>query len=227
MRVCYEQVKIQVSKESLGGIPIWIIILSILIGLLILAIVIFALWKVHTRFSQITVLSWSSHSQLNKILEVFCRCSWWAVGEKHLCFLWHHRVASLRRQAEQLQVGVASHQYPPAFLDGLLQEKIQGILQGVKGRWPDWQSEASHTAGGGPHTRGRTLRHSDVFRHYCCFPAGVSTQEVLRQLYKAANKERKKEPKHQLQQALSGIVHRRCAPAQIKQQSSICWHCIQ
>ncbi|XP_061887204.1 integrin alpha-1 isoform X2 [Entelurus aequoreus] len=38
-------VKIQVTKESLGGIPIWIIILSILIGLLILALVIFALWK--------------------------------------------------------------------------------------------------------------------------------------------------------------------------------------
>ncbi|CAJ1070776.1 integrin alpha-1 [Xyrichtys novacula] len=38
-------VKIQVTKETLGGIPIWIIILSILIGLLILALVIFALWK--------------------------------------------------------------------------------------------------------------------------------------------------------------------------------------
>ncbi|KAF7666467.1 hypothetical protein LDENG_00106670 [Lucifuga dentata] len=38
-------VKIQVSKESLGGIPVWIIIISILIGLLILALVIFALWK--------------------------------------------------------------------------------------------------------------------------------------------------------------------------------------
>ncbi|XP_068608932.1 integrin alpha-1 [Brachionichthys hirsutus] len=38
-------VKIQVSKENLGGIPIWIIIISILIGLLILALVIFALWK--------------------------------------------------------------------------------------------------------------------------------------------------------------------------------------
>lgn len=38
-------VKIQVSKESLGGIPIWIIILSILLGLLILALVIFILWK--------------------------------------------------------------------------------------------------------------------------------------------------------------------------------------
>lgn len=136
-------------------------------------------------------------------------------------------MASLRRQAEELQVGVASHQCPPAFLDGLLQEKIQGILQGVKGGWPDWQSEASHTAGGGPHTRGRTLRHSDVFRHCGCFPAGVSTQEVPRQLYKAAKKERKKEPKHQLQQALSGIVHGRCAPAQIKQQSSICLHYIQ
>ncbi|XP_071321704.1 integrin alpha-1 isoform X2 [Trachinotus anak] len=38
-------VKIQVSKESLGGIPIWVIIISILIGLLILALVIFILWK--------------------------------------------------------------------------------------------------------------------------------------------------------------------------------------
>uniref|UniRef100_A0A8D3BUL3 VWFA domain-containing protein n=1 Tax=Scophthalmus maximus TaxID=52904 RepID=A0A8D3BUL3_SCOMX len=37
---------IQVSKEALGGIPIWVIIISILIGLLILALVIFALWKV-------------------------------------------------------------------------------------------------------------------------------------------------------------------------------------
>uniref|UniRef100_A0A3Q3VMZ6 VWFA domain-containing protein n=1 Tax=Mola mola TaxID=94237 RepID=A0A3Q3VMZ6_MOLML len=40
-------VKIQVSKEALGGIPIWIIIISILIGLLILALVIFVLWKVN------------------------------------------------------------------------------------------------------------------------------------------------------------------------------------
>lgn len=46
MCVCANQVKIQVSKETLGGIPIWIIILSILAGLLILALVIFALWKV-------------------------------------------------------------------------------------------------------------------------------------------------------------------------------------
>ncbi|XP_071751107.2 integrin alpha-1 [Centroberyx gerrardi] len=38
-------VKVQVSKESLGGIPWWIILISILIGLLILALVIFALWK--------------------------------------------------------------------------------------------------------------------------------------------------------------------------------------
>ncbi|XP_077479570.1 integrin alpha-1 [Stigmatopora argus] len=38
-------VKIQISKESLSGIPIWIIIISILIGLLILALVIFVLWK--------------------------------------------------------------------------------------------------------------------------------------------------------------------------------------
>uniref|UniRef100_A0A671UNV5 Integrin, alpha 1 n=1 Tax=Sparus aurata TaxID=8175 RepID=A0A671UNV5_SPAAU len=41
------QVKIQVSKETSGGIPFWIIIISILIGLLILALVIFALWKVN------------------------------------------------------------------------------------------------------------------------------------------------------------------------------------
>lgn len=46
MYVCANQVKIQVSKETLGGIPVWIIIISILIGLLILALVIFALWKV-------------------------------------------------------------------------------------------------------------------------------------------------------------------------------------
>ncbi|XP_036450179.1 integrin alpha-1 [Colossoma macropomum] len=39
------EVKVQISKESRGGIPLWIIILSILIGLLILALVIFALWK--------------------------------------------------------------------------------------------------------------------------------------------------------------------------------------
>lgn len=38
-------VVIQVSKEALGGIPWWVILLSILIGLLILALVIFALWK--------------------------------------------------------------------------------------------------------------------------------------------------------------------------------------
>ncbi|XP_051794568.1 integrin alpha-1 [Acanthochromis polyacanthus] len=38
-------VKIQVSKETIGGIPFWIIILSILIGLLILALVIFILWR--------------------------------------------------------------------------------------------------------------------------------------------------------------------------------------
>uniref|UniRef100_A0A673C9Y0 Integrin, alpha 1 n=1 Tax=Sphaeramia orbicularis TaxID=375764 RepID=A0A673C9Y0_9TELE len=38
-------VKIQVTKETLGGIPFWIIIISILIGLLILALVIFILWK--------------------------------------------------------------------------------------------------------------------------------------------------------------------------------------
>lgn len=44
--VCSTQVKIKVSKEALGGIPIWVIIISILIGLLILALAIFVLWKV-------------------------------------------------------------------------------------------------------------------------------------------------------------------------------------
>uniref|UniRef100_A0A9J7ZMS4 Integrin subunit alpha 1 n=1 Tax=Cyprinus carpio carpio TaxID=630221 RepID=A0A9J7ZMS4_CYPCA len=39
------EVKIQVTKDIQSGIPLWIIILSILIGLLILALVIFALWK--------------------------------------------------------------------------------------------------------------------------------------------------------------------------------------
>lgn len=39
------EVKIQVIKDIRTGIPLWIIILSILIGLLILALVIFALWK--------------------------------------------------------------------------------------------------------------------------------------------------------------------------------------
>uniref|UniRef100_A0A8C6KQ01 Integrin subunit alpha 1 n=1 Tax=Nothobranchius furzeri TaxID=105023 RepID=A0A8C6KQ01_NOTFU len=44
-------VKIQVSKETVGGIPIWIIIVSILIGLLILALVIFILWRVKSSVS--------------------------------------------------------------------------------------------------------------------------------------------------------------------------------
>ncbi|XP_051973281.1 integrin alpha-1-like [Xyrauchen texanus] len=39
------EVRIQVTKDIQSGIPLWIIILSILIGLLILALVIFALWK--------------------------------------------------------------------------------------------------------------------------------------------------------------------------------------
>ncbi|KAI7793414.1 putative integrin alpha-1 [Triplophysa rosa] len=39
------EVKIQVTKDIRSGIPLWIIILSILLGLLILALVIFALWK--------------------------------------------------------------------------------------------------------------------------------------------------------------------------------------
>uniref|UniRef100_A0A674NT00 Integrin, alpha 1 n=1 Tax=Takifugu rubripes TaxID=31033 RepID=A0A674NT00_TAKRU len=47
--VCVQQVTIQVSKETLGGIPIWIIIISILIGILILALVIFLLWKVNLQ----------------------------------------------------------------------------------------------------------------------------------------------------------------------------------
>ncbi|XP_030624743.1 LOW QUALITY PROTEIN: integrin alpha-1 [Chanos chanos] len=39
------ETRVLVSKEALGGIPLWIIILSILIGLLILALVILILWK--------------------------------------------------------------------------------------------------------------------------------------------------------------------------------------
>ncbi|XP_024155499.1 integrin alpha-1 [Oryzias melastigma] len=39
------EMTIHVSKEVVGGIPFWIIIVSILIGLLILALVIFILWK--------------------------------------------------------------------------------------------------------------------------------------------------------------------------------------
>ncbi|KAM4719693.1 integrin alpha-1 isoform 2-T2 [Anableps anableps] len=38
-------VKIQISKETVEGIPIWIIIISILIGLLILALIIFIFWR--------------------------------------------------------------------------------------------------------------------------------------------------------------------------------------
>ncbi|XP_037547908.1 integrin alpha-1 [Nematolebias whitei] len=41
----HRSVRIPVSKETVEGIPIWIIIISILIGLLILALVIFILWK--------------------------------------------------------------------------------------------------------------------------------------------------------------------------------------
>ncbi|KAM4527247.1 integrin alpha-1 isoform 2-T2 [Odontesthes bonariensis] len=40
-----KSVMIPVSKETVGGIPIWILILSILMGLLILALVIFILWR--------------------------------------------------------------------------------------------------------------------------------------------------------------------------------------
>ncbi|XP_060678657.1 integrin alpha-1 [Hemiscyllium ocellatum] len=38
-------VTLTVSKESHGGVPIWVIILSVLAGLLLLALAIFALWK--------------------------------------------------------------------------------------------------------------------------------------------------------------------------------------
>ncbi|XP_055064961.2 integrin alpha-1 isoform X1 [Misgurnus anguillicaudatus] len=43
--VISREVKIQVTKDIQSGIPLWIIILSVLLGLLILALVIFALWK--------------------------------------------------------------------------------------------------------------------------------------------------------------------------------------
>uniref|UniRef100_A0A4W4H060 Integrin, alpha 1 n=1 Tax=Electrophorus electricus TaxID=8005 RepID=A0A4W4H060_ELEEL len=44
----YREVRVEILKELRSGIPLWIIILSILIGLLILALVIFALWMVST-----------------------------------------------------------------------------------------------------------------------------------------------------------------------------------
>lgn len=69
--MCANQVKIQVSKESTGGIPIWIIIISILIGLLILALVIFALWKVIQRFSTFSTLGSYASGQISFILSFF------------------------------------------------------------------------------------------------------------------------------------------------------------
>uniref|UniRef100_A0A667Z8X4 Integrin, alpha 1 n=1 Tax=Myripristis murdjan TaxID=586833 RepID=A0A667Z8X4_9TELE len=76
MCVCANQVKIQVSKESLGGIPWWIILISILIGLLILALVIFALWKVLISAFVCTVFM---NSQILSdhlfLLAVLCRWS--------------------------------------------------------------------------------------------------------------------------------------------------------
>ncbi|KAL2099998.1 hypothetical protein ACEWY4_004392 [Coilia grayii] len=39
------EVKVQITKDSLGGVSLWVIILSILLGLILLALVIFALWK--------------------------------------------------------------------------------------------------------------------------------------------------------------------------------------
>ncbi|XP_069780423.1 integrin alpha-1 [Narcine bancroftii] len=44
-RRAVRQVTLTVSKESYGGVPFWVILLSILAGLLLLALVILALWK--------------------------------------------------------------------------------------------------------------------------------------------------------------------------------------
>ncbi|KAJ8286951.1 hypothetical protein GJAV_G00045270 [Gymnothorax javanicus] len=65
------EVKIQISKESLGGIPLWIIIVSILIGLLILALVIFALWKAGF-FKRKTVEEMKEENQFCIIMKPSC-----------------------------------------------------------------------------------------------------------------------------------------------------------
>lgn len=134
----------------------------------------------------------------------------------------------------------SSHQHLPSLLDGLLQEKIQRIYQGVKSLWLDSRlaKRTSHTAAGGPHKHGQTLQHSDMLRHCSCFPAYIFMMVwahwkclrncLSRQKGKdGRKKERKKKPKHQPKQALSGIVHQCCASTQIKQQSSIYLHYIE
>lgn len=127
--------------------------------------------------------------------------------------------------AEQFQVRLASHQHLPDFLDGFLQEKIQRIFQGVKSPWPD-----SRLARRSSHTHGRTLRHSDVFRHCSCFRIFLlvwAHRKCLHNCQSHQKKERTTEPNHQPKQALCAIVHQRRASTQIKQQSSICLHYIQ
>lgn len=69
MTVCSTQVNIKVSKEALGGIPIWVIIISILIGLLILALVIFALWKVTFPESILTTLQLLNKGKMSRELK--------------------------------------------------------------------------------------------------------------------------------------------------------------
>lgn len=49
----YLQVKVTVSPESAvaqyGGVPWWIILIAVLAGILILALLVFLLWKVSSR----------------------------------------------------------------------------------------------------------------------------------------------------------------------------------
>lgn len=82
------KVKIQVSKDTLGGIPLWIIIVSILIGLLILALVIFVLWKV----------CWKVQNQNHNVYHIaYSVCLHLSVKYQNILFLlsqpsWQHRI---------------------------------------------------------------------------------------------------------------------------------------
>lgn len=75
--ICGRQVRIPVSKDTVEGIPIWIIILSILIGLLILALVIFLLWKVKKKkFSHIANFKTVQSKHNLKNIMVFSLAQW-------------------------------------------------------------------------------------------------------------------------------------------------------
>lgn len=91
------------------------------------------------------------------------------------------------------------------------------------------QAEQSHSRRRSTHARkdATTFSHVQTLQRFPHLSAGVSAQEVPRQLSKPSTKERTTEPNHQPKQALCAIVHQRRASTQIKQQSSICLHYIQ